>query len=119
MNKYGGAVLLYFGGIKLGAGGLIRAYGNAVSETVKTIGINEKKKMQIIEINFNYNLISILDSKLANYKIVNKEFLETVTYQLQIDLNEIDIFINYIIDLTNNNISYLLKDTIFTEVPIT
>ncbi|MFD0690220.1 IMPACT family protein [Actinomadura fibrosa] len=34
-------VTRYFGGVKLGAGGLVRAYGQAVAETVDAVGVVE------------------------------------------------------------------------------
>ncbi|PIB65537.1 hypothetical protein AOA61_00010, partial [Pseudomonas sp. 2995-1] len=39
----------YFGGIKLGAGGLIRAYGSAASEGINTAGVVERSLAQIYQ----------------------------------------------------------------------
>ena len=40
-------VTRYFGGIKLGAGGLIRAYGKATSEGLDAVGIVERRLMRV------------------------------------------------------------------------
>lgn len=47
-------VTRYFGGIKLGAGGLIRAYAGAVAKAVKEIGIVEVKEQKGIAITLSY-----------------------------------------------------------------
>jgi uncharacterized YigZ family protein len=43
-------VTRYFGGIKLGAGGLIRAYGQAVSETIDLIGVVERRTVVTVTV---------------------------------------------------------------------
>ena len=47
-------VTRYFGGIKLGAGGLIRAYAGSVAFAVKEIGIVEIKEQTGIQIQMSY-----------------------------------------------------------------
>ncbi|MCK4026821.1 YigZ family protein [Streptococcus suis] len=47
-------VTRYFGGIKLGAGGLIRAYAGAVAKAVKEIGMVEVKEQEGIAISLTY-----------------------------------------------------------------
>ncbi|QVK17771.1 YigZ family protein [Mycoplasmatota bacterium] len=109
-------VTRYFGGTKLGAGGLIRAYGQAVSQVINKIGIIEKRKMRLIEVEADYAQIGLLDSKFTQYLLINKVFLEKVYYTYQIDLNQVQLFIDYLVDLTKNNISYQLKDITMCEV---
>ncbi|WP_193441668.1 IMPACT family protein, partial [Streptococcus suis] len=47
-------VTRYFGGIKLAAGGLIRAYAGAVANAVKEIGVVEVKEQEGISISMSY-----------------------------------------------------------------
>ena len=47
-------LLVIFGGIKLGAGGLIRAYAGSVALAVKEIGIIEIKEQAGIQIHMTY-----------------------------------------------------------------
>lgn len=51
----------YFGGIKLGAGGLIRAYSKSVSHALSTAQITKKQWMEKYEIRFSYDLIGRID----------------------------------------------------------
>ena len=74
-----GVVIRYFGGIKLGAGGLVRAYSNSVSETIKNNITNYDLGKQI-KITFDYNNVKEIDNLLKNEEIINKEFNEQITY---------------------------------------
>ena len=48
------AVVRYFGGTKLGVGGLIRAYGTAAKEAIEDAGIKEIVMTELVEIRFPY-----------------------------------------------------------------
>lgn len=50
MTNVVAVVTRYFGGIKLGAGGLIRAYAGAVANAVKNIGVVKVKEQEGISI---------------------------------------------------------------------
>ncbi len=61
-----------FGGIKLGAGGLIRAYGSSVSETLKEVEFKRLFRARIMEITFDYSysneITRLLEKKLKSIK---------------------------------------------------
>lgn len=74
----------YFGGIKLGAGGLIRAYSKSVKETLK-----EDTKKKLIpgikcNITFPYSQEKEIIKKIPPENIVKKKYLEKITYQILI-----------------------------------
>ena len=52
----------YFGGIKLGAGGLIRAYAKSVTNALDHATLTKKQLMQIYRITFSYDLIGKIQS---------------------------------------------------------
>ena len=72
-------VVRYFGGIKLGAGGLLRAYSSAASEALKNATIVEDVKYPKYQIELNYDLANKLESSLLKnvYKL-EKEYDEKV-----------------------------------------
>ena len=86
-------VVRYFGGIKLGAGGLVRAYTNSVTTALNKCNIIELKKGYKIKITFNYESVKNIDNLIKDSKIINKEFNELITYELLVDdelLNKIN-----------------------------
>lgn len=111
-------VTRYFGGILLGAGGLIRAYGGSVSETLNYAQIIERKRMQIIEITADYADIGLLESRLDQKSIINKTYLEKVTFEIMVPLEKVDEWEAWFVDLTNAKIPYELKAVEFIEVPV-
>ena len=75
-------VVRYFGGIKLGAGGLIRAYSKSVSNTLNEATLVEVKTMKQYMCEFNYDLIGSLDYYFSknNLVVLDKNYDEKVTY---------------------------------------
>ena len=73
-------VTRYFGGIKLGSGGLIRAYGRSASEGVRAAGIAERILHSRIGIDLTYNLLGPLENALLShgFPISDKHFTEQV-----------------------------------------
>ena len=82
MNDIVAVVVGYFGGIKLGAGGLIRGYSKSVSEAIKLAPLTDKVLTYKYSLTFSYDLIGKLDYFLAHHdtEILNKEYDERVTY---------------------------------------
>ena len=87
-------VIRYFGGIKLGAGGLVRAYSKSVSECLKKTNLSKLIKGYNVDISFSYDLSSKIDYFLKDYTIINKKYSDTITYTLNIEKNMLDILSN-------------------------
>ncbi len=77
-------VVRYFGGIKLGAGGLIRAYAKSVSNALNYATITKKELMKIYQITFAYDLIGKIDYYLRSNEIevIDKEYENKVSYTI-------------------------------------
>ena len=110
-------VTRYFGGIKLGAGGLIRAYSTSVSEALKEIGIVQGKLQQILDIIIDYPQLGKLQNYLENEQIAIQEinYLEQITVKVAIDINQCESFQNALIDLFNNQLSIQILDQKYVE----
>ena len=97
LNNVLAIVIRYFGGIKLGAGGLVRAYTNAVSEAINEDNITPLLKEYKARIIFDYSEIDNINYHLKEYKITYKEYDDKVIYEfIYNEYNypqDIDVFI--------------------------
>ena len=80
----------YFGGLKLGRGGLTRAYVNSVTEALKKTVIEELVVRQKLKIIFPYHLIKEIDYLLKNCLIIKKNYDQNITYIVLIENEIID-----------------------------
>lgn len=78
-------VVRYFGGIKLGAGGLVRAYTKSVTQPLDNINIIDIKEGYKLEILFNYDQTKVIDILLKDEIILNKEFNDIIKYDIIIN----------------------------------
>lgn len=108
LNNVLAVVTRYFGGIKLGAGGLVRAYTNSVSKALDIVNIIDTIKGYNIDIIFNFNDIKHIDYLLKDIKILNKEYKDIVKYNLNASNNLLEI-------LKKNNIKYNIIKEIYIE----
>lgn len=77
-------VTRYFGGIKLGAGGLVRAYSKSVMEAVGEAEIVEIEEYEVYEITFEYSNIKTADTEVRNNQLttINKDYTDKVSYEI-------------------------------------
>ena len=77
-------VTRYFGGIKLGAGGLVRAYSKSVMDAVGNAEIVEIEEYDVYKITFEYSDIKIVDAEVRNNSLesIDKDYSDKVTYRV-------------------------------------
>ena len=83
-------VIRYFGGIKLGAGGLIRAYSNSVRKTIDKVDIISYKKYIEVSIEVNYDNKKLLESIVKDYEVINKDYKDTIVYKIRLEESQKD-----------------------------
>jgi len=113
-------VTRYFGGIKLGAGGLIRAYGGAVSEGLKAVGIVERRLMQVMRTTVDYTWLGKLENELRQspYQIKEIHYLEQVEIETYVEANDVEAFRQWMINLTNGQANIQAEETEYLEYDI-
>jgi len=74
------AVVRYFGGVKLGAGGLTRAYGNVTKLVIENAALMEYVKMAELHLDLRYGQLQMLEYQLKKLdgSIIMQEFAEQV-----------------------------------------
>lgn len=97
-------VVRYFGGIKLGAGGLVRAYSSSASLALKEAGIAPIINYETLELIFNYGFMNIIENKLKTYEILSKDFTTNVTIKVKVPESDVSTIKDILISLTNNQI---------------
>lgn len=93
----------YFGGIKLGAGGLIRAYGKSTSEGINATGIVLRKLMRVMHTKIDYTWLGKLENELRSsvYNIKEIHYLDLVEIETFVEEEQTQNFVDWITELTN------------------
>ena len=112
-------VTRYFGGIKLGAGGLIRAYSNTTTEAIHQAGLVQRIKQAILKITVTYALHDPLLYYLKenNLEVASEEYgvnVETSIYVNETDLKDVK---EKLINRFNDQLQITEGDQQFNEIP--
>lgn len=96
-------VTRYFGGIKLGTGGLVRAYSSSCRQGIEVAGIAEIKEKKILRYSIDYSSLGKLNnvSKDGIFDVLGTEYTDIVTVDLSVDPEQMDNLKNFVNDLTS------------------
>jgi uncharacterized YigZ family protein len=113
-------VTRYFGGIKLGAGGLIRAYGKATSEGLDATGIVERKLMRIMHTTIDYTWLGKVENELRSsvYAIKDIHYLEKVEIETYVEEGATKAFTEWMVELTNGQGEIVKGEVVYQEVEV-
>jgi uncharacterized YigZ family protein len=113
-------VTRYFGGIKLGAGGLIRAYGKSASAGLKAVGTTERQNHTCIEVTIDYTFIGMLENQLRmqGYRIEDKQFADKITLIVLEKVGQEEILEKKITDWTAGQAILNRGGQMYVDTPI-
>ncbi|MCA1060794.1 YigZ family protein [Rossellomorea aquimaris] len=96
-------VTRYFGGIKLGAGGLIRAYGRATSEVLNATGIVERRLMRVMKTKIDYTWLGKIENEVrsSHYQLKAIHYLDAVEVEVYVEEASKFQFLDWMTELTN------------------
>ena len=113
-------VTRYFGGIKLGAGGLIRAYAGSVALAVKEIGIIEIKEQAGIAIQMSYAQYQEYGNFLKEHNLIELEtnFTDQVDTMIYVDKEEKENIKAALVEFFNGKVTLTDQGLRELEVPV-
>ena len=116
LNRVLAVVVRYFGGTLLGKGGLIRAYGHAVSDALEQTVHYQEETIDLFEVVVPYNMMSIIETQInEKATIIHRDFVEQAIFTLEVYNH--DLF-DELTNLTNGQISYRYQSSKKTYIAI-
>ncbi|RFU68309.1 YigZ family protein [Peribacillus saganii] len=110
----------YFGGIKLGAGGLIRAYSSSTSEGINATGIVERKLMRVMQAKVDYTWLGKLENELRSsiYALKEIEYLDNVSLHTFVEEGQKQAFTDWMIEMTNGQADIKEGEMLYLETDV-
>lgn len=106
-------VTRYFGGIKLGGGGLIRAYSGAVRDVIYDIGRVELRSAIPVTVTLSYDQTGKFKYELESttFMLRNQSYTDKVSYEIDVVQTEYDKFIEFLNKTTAGNYEIQTEDS--------
>lgn len=113
-------VTRYFGGIKLGGGGLIRAYGKATTEGIDVAKVVERKLHHLMKVSIDYTWLGKVENEVRNSVYPLKEIIyaDQVEVLVYTKADEEEGFINWVAEITNGQAKIEIVEKEFLEFTV-
>lgn len=111
-------VTRYYGGIQLGAGGLARAYGGAVSAALDEIGTVERRRLTLLAVTVDHARAGRLENDLrsAGHVLRDVRYGAAVTLALGVPDGEVGAFTSWLADVTSGAAACETAGSAYVEV---
>jgi len=105
-------VTRYFGGIKLGAGGLVRAYSQCVSHAVQHLETEKYVPVEVVELDLPYDLLDQMEHYLASAGVLisRREYTDKIRLELEIPQHLEDQVVSAISELGQGRVRFEKMD---------
>ncbi|MFD9974531.1 YigZ family protein [Streptomyces sp. NPDC059017] len=117
--RYAVAVVTrYYGGVKLGAGGLIRAYGGAVGEALDALGTVTRQRFRIATVTVDHQRAGKVENDLraTGREVREVRYGEAVTIEIGLPDSDVDAFRAWLADTTAGTAGLELGGEAYGEV---
>lgn len=110
-------VARYFGGIKLGAGGLVRAYGKSATVGIDASGVVERKLHNKLKVSADYTWLGKLENELRNssYLLDHIDYADDVQFTVLVPTEHDATFHSWMTDLSNGQTEIAQLEQLFLE----
>lgn len=111
-------VTRYYGGVQLGAGGLVRAYGGAVSAALDDLGVIERRRLALVAVAVDHQRAYKLENDLrtAGRAVRGVSYGSDVTIDLGIPEEELPQFRAWLADATAGSATAVATGTAYVDV---
>ncbi|RNL84400.1 YigZ family protein [Halostreptopolyspora alba] len=111
-------VTRYFGGVKLGAGGLVRAYGNAVAAAIERAGVLERRDLTVVGVLADHQLAGRVESYLrgARYHVRGIHYGVDVEIEVGVAESGLADFLSWLAEVTGGHAVTQVRGTMTVEV---
>lgn len=112
-------VTRYYGGIKLGGGGLIRAYGKSASEAIAASGVVERRMHHLMKVSIDYTWLGKIENEIrqSDYPLAGIDYSDAVVLSIHVPVEKEQQFTDWINELTNGQAGIESANTEFLEFP--
>ncbi len=114
-------VTRYFGGVLLGAGGLIRAYGGAVSAAVDHLGVVERRPLHVMQLRLPHADAGRVENVLraSGYPLLSVDYEpDSVAFTLHLEDAQASAFVDWSAEITNGMADVRDNGVVYVEVPV-
>lgn len=113
-------VTRYFGGIKLGGGGLIRAYGKATTEGISSAQVVERKLHHLLKVSIDYTWLGKVENEVRNsvYPLKHINYADAVEVYVYTRSQDEPKFMEWMTEITNGQAKIELVEKEFLEFEV-
>ena len=99
-------VTRYYGGVKLGSGGLVRAYSGSVKNALAELSVEEKRDLVSMTVAFDYSRITVVKKMIESFdsEIVEESYEADVSFKIELPRNNKGGLVRALTDLTRGEI---------------
>ena len=110
-------VTRYFGGIKLGGGGLIRAYGKSTTEGIAAAQVVERRLHHVMKVAIDYTWLGKVENEVrgSQYTLRDIQYADGVELFVFVPKDEEEAFTEWMTELTNGQATIACIDKLFRE----
>lgn len=117
--RYAVAVVTrYYGGVKLGAGGLIRAYGGAVGEALDVLGTITRRRFRLATVTVDHQRAGKVQNDLRSTgrEVRDVRYAEAVTIEIGLPDADVEAFRGWLADATAGTAGFELGGEAYGDV---
>lgn len=105
-------VTRYFGGIKLGKGGLVRAYSKGASAALEASEVIWRTLYKVVAVKVDYTLLGMMQNqlKLDGYALRNINYADNVIFEVYVENNQTEDFLAKVMDWCNARVETQIID---------